>query len=70
MKKIYIAGGGGMLGEGMYKIFKDSYNLKCTDIDTNQEWLDFLDFRNNKEYNNDIIYMYKFSFELFNNINL
>jgi len=39
MKKIYIAGGGGMLGEGMYKIFKDSYNLKCTDIDTNQEWL-------------------------------
>jgi len=54
MKKIYIAGGGGMLGEGMYKIFKDSYNLKCTDIDTNQEWLDFLDFRNNKEYNNDV----------------
>ena len=55
MKKIYIAGGGGMLGEGMYEIFKNSYNLKCTDIDTNEQWLEFLDFRNNEEYNNDVV---------------
>jgi dTDP-4-dehydrorhamnose reductase len=55
MKKIYIAGGGGMLGEGMYEIFKDSYNLKCTDIDTNEQWLEFLDFRNNEEYYNDVV---------------
>jgi dTDP-4-dehydrorhamnose reductase len=54
MKKIYIAGGGGMLGEGMYKIFNESYNLKCTDIKVNEDWLDFLDFRNKKEYENDV----------------
>jgi len=28
MKKIYIAGCGGMLGEAFYKQFKDEYELK------------------------------------------
>ena len=36
-KKIYIAGCGGMLGEGFYKIFKDEFELKCTDKDVNED---------------------------------
>ena len=27
MKKIYIAGSGGMLGEGFYQVFKDEYEI-------------------------------------------
>ena len=36
MKKIYIAGCGGMLGEAFYEIFSNLYDLKCTDIDNNE----------------------------------
>ena len=55
MKKIYIAGCGGMLGEAFYSNFKDEYILKCTDIDLNETWLEYLDFRNFEEYQNDVI---------------
>jgi dTDP-4-dehydrorhamnose reductase len=54
MKKIYIAGCGGMLGEGFYKVFKENYLLKCTDIDVNEPWLKFLDFRNLNDYRKDV----------------
>ena len=47
-KKIYIAGCGGMLGEAFYQQFKKKYNLKCTDIDVNENWLSYLDFRDYK----------------------
>jgi dTDP-4-dehydrorhamnose reductase len=53
-KKIYIAGCGGMLGEAFYKQFKDEYNLKCTDIDVNEEWLSYLDFRDYVAYRKDV----------------
>ena len=53
-KKIYIAGSGGMLGEAFYKIFKEEYLLKCTDIDDNEEWISFLDFNNFEKYLNDV----------------
>lgn len=53
-KKIYIAGCGGMLGEAVYKQFQDEYYLKCTDIDVNAEWLNFLDFRKFDEYRSDV----------------
>ena len=53
-KKIYIAGCGGMLGEAFYKIFSTKYKLKCTDIDVNEKWLTYLDFRNYKKYYNDV----------------
>lgn len=49
-KKIYIAGAGGMLGKAFYEIFKDEYDLKCSDIDVNEDWLEFLDFRNEIDY--------------------
>ena len=55
MKKIYLAGAGGMLGEGFYKVFKDEYELKCTDKDVNESWLTFLDFRDFDAYKKDVI---------------
>jgi dTDP-4-dehydrorhamnose reductase len=54
MKKIYIAGSGGMLGEAFYEIFKNNFLLKCTDIDVNESWLNFLDFRDFNAYLNDV----------------
>jgi len=43
-----------MLGEAFYKQFKNEYDLKCTDKDVNEEWLSFLDFRDNNAYINDV----------------
>ncbi len=53
-KRIYIAGCGGMLGEAFYKLFSDSYELKCTDIDVNEAWLSYLDFRDYAAYQKDV----------------
>ena len=55
MKKVYIAGCGGMLGEAFYYVFKEEYKLKCTDKDVNEEWLSFLDFRDFEKYRQDIL---------------
>ncbi|HAQ19591.1 MAG TPA: NAD(P)-dependent oxidoreductase [Prolixibacteraceae bacterium] len=54
MKKIYIAGCGGMLGEAFYKQFSADYILKCTDKDVNDDWLSFLDFRDFNAYREDV----------------
>jgi dTDP-4-dehydrorhamnose reductase len=53
-KKIYIAGCGGMLGEAFYKVFEQEYDVKCTDIDVNDHWLSYLDFRNLELYKKDV----------------
>lgn len=55
MRKIYIAGCGGMLGEAFYHQFKKDYLLKCTDIDVNESWLSYLDFRDFAAYKKDVI---------------
>lgn len=55
MSKIYMAGAGGMLGEAFYKSFKDSHELKCTDIDVNESWLSHLDFRDFDAYRDDVL---------------
>lgn len=52
MKKIFMSGCGGMLGDAFYHVFKDSYNLKCTDINISEDWLSFLDFRDIDSYRN------------------
>jgi dTDP-4-dehydrorhamnose reductase len=54
MEKIYIAGAGGMLGEAFYQRLKNSYTLKCSDINVNETWLHFLDFRNSDAYKKDV----------------
>jgi dTDP-4-dehydrorhamnose reductase len=53
-KKIYLAGAGGMLGEAFHAVFKDNYELKCTDKDVNDSWLSFLDFRDCEKYREDV----------------
>ncbi len=55
MKKIYMAGCGGMLGEAFYTQFRDKYDVKCTDKDVNEEWLSFLDFRDLDAYKKDLL---------------
>ncbi|MDB5274950.1 MAG: NAD(P)-dependent oxidoreductase, partial [Chitinophagaceae bacterium] len=54
-KKIYIAGAGGMLGEAFYRVFKDDFEIKCTDKDVNTEWLSFLDFRDFDNYKKEVL---------------
>lgn len=49
-----MAGCGGMLGEAFYNCFKDDYDLMCTDIDVNEDWLNPLDFRNYDKYLLDV----------------
>jgi len=55
MKKIYISGCGGMLGEAFYFQFKDDYCLKCTDINVNEKWLSYCDIKDLKEYFSQVI---------------
>jgi len=43
-----------MLGEAFYHQFRDNYSLKCTDIDVNEDWLSFLDFRDMNAYRQDV----------------
>lgn len=43
--KVYVAGCGGMLGEAVHKVFSETYETKCTDIDLNAPWLQECDFR-------------------------
>jgi dTDP-4-dehydrorhamnose reductase len=54
MKRIYIAGAGGMLGEAFYSVFKGEYELRCTDKDVNEPWLELLDFRDRDAYARDV----------------
>ncbi len=53
-QRIYIAGCGGMLGEAFHKVFSPEYELKCTDIDVNEDWLSMLDFRDRDAYLLDV----------------
>lgn len=54
-KKIYIAGAGGMLGDGMYQVFKDDYEVKCTDKNITDDWVGYMDFRDFEAYKKDVI---------------
>lgn len=55
MKKIYIAGCGGMLGEAFYTQFRNEYELCCSDIDVNDPWLVPLDFRDFSRYKAEVL---------------
>jgi dTDP-4-dehydrorhamnose reductase len=54
MKKVYMAGAGGMLGEAFYSQFKNTHELRCTDKDVNESWISFLDFRDFEKYREDV----------------
>src|SRR5438105_9726178 len=53
-KRIYMAGSGGMLGEGFRDVLAPRHTLKCTDIDVNAKWLTLLDFRDFDAYRNEV----------------
>ena len=55
MKKIFVAGGSGMLGTVFYEVFKNDYHLKITDRDVNDHWVEYLDFNNNNEYKKKVL---------------
>ena len=48
-----MAGAGGMLGLAFHEEFKSEYELKCSDIDVNEDWLNFVDIRDFNDYEND-----------------
>ncbi len=54
MKKIYLAGSGGMLGQAFHQVFGSDYQLRCTDKDVNEPWLELLDFRDLDGYRKDV----------------
>ena len=54
MKRVYIAGAGGMLGEAFLIRFGEDCDVRCTDIDVNEDWLDYLDFRDAAAYRADV----------------
>jgi dTDP-4-dehydrorhamnose reductase len=54
LKKIYLAGSGGMLGQAFHQVFGNDYELRCTDKDVNDPWLDLLDFRDLDGYRKDV----------------
>lgn len=43
-----------MLGEALHVIYKDKFELKCTDINCTDPWVDYLDFTNKKHYLEDV----------------
>jgi dTDP-4-dehydrorhamnose reductase len=53
-KRIYMAGAGGMLGEGFRDVLDDRHDLRCTDRDVNANWLSFLDFRDFDAYRAEV----------------
>jgi len=54
LKKIYLAGSGGMLGQAFHEVFGSDYQLRCTDKDVNEPWLELLDFRDLDGYRKDV----------------
>ncbi len=47
--RVVITGCGGMLGEAVYEVFKDSCKVYASDIDVNTPWLDRLDVSKAKD---------------------
>ena len=39
-----------MLGEAFYEVFSKKYEIKCTDKDVNEDWLEYLDFCDAENY--------------------
>lgn len=54
-KRIYLAGSGGMLGDGFHDVMEQRHELRCTDIDVNANWLSYLDFRDFDSYRRDVM---------------
>lgn len=53
--RVYIAGCGGMLGLAVYEVFDRVAIVKATDIDLNEEWLDYADVRDYENIRESVI---------------
>ena len=53
--RIYVAGCGGMLGEAIHSVLGMEHELCCTDIDVNDTWLHYCDFRDLEEYRQSVV---------------
>jgi dTDP-4-dehydrorhamnose reductase len=53
--RIYVAGCGGMLGEAVYHTLKDLCQVKATDIDVNEPWLQHADIRDRAQIEKSIL---------------
>jgi dTDP-4-dehydrorhamnose reductase len=53
-KRIYMAGAGGMLGEGFHDILAGRCEIRATDLDVNAKWLSSLDFRDFDAYRREV----------------
>jgi len=52
--RVYIAGSGGMLGEAVHKVYSAEHEVRCSDIDLNVSWLNYLDFRDFDAYKKEV----------------
>jgi len=55
MKRVYMAGCGGMLGQAFHDEFDILTETRYTDIDVNEDWLEHLDFRDLEAYRDDVL---------------
>ena len=44
-----------MLGEAFYNVFKEDFNIECSDKDPNEVWLKKLDFTNYEKYKKNVL---------------
>lgn len=53
--RILITGCGGMLGEAVYAFYSKTCSVKATDLETNEEWLLYLDVRDYQAIEKEIL---------------
>jgi dTDP-4-dehydrorhamnose reductase len=52
--RVFLAGVGGMLGEGLYRVLGQEHELFCTDLEKKAPWLVQSDFRDFAEYESKV----------------
>jgi dTDP-4-dehydrorhamnose reductase len=55
MSRFFVAGGGGMLGEGINRVLATRHEVMSTDINLTSPWLSKLDFRDFDEYRRQVL---------------
>jgi dTDP-4-dehydrorhamnose reductase len=55
MSRFFVAGGGGMLGEGINRVLATRHDVMSTDINLTSPWLSKLDFRDFDEYRRQVL---------------
>ena len=52
--RLYVAGAGGMLGEGFHRTARETDVIRFSDKDQNEPWLEFCDFRDFDHYRDEV----------------